>query len=261
MLATRRISRPRSYRSAARHLRPYTTLPSRNYSSTAEPAYRTTQFGSCARMETRTAGGLSATVVVDETTDEREYTYGWFRESPLDLDGVPMTFFCTLPERNAYDNDEPEVRLHFHEITGTARRRTHRNDLHRYFELVLKAPRQVFDPFTGVWRNRWQTIGRTRPIPVPPPLRFQSVPQQLEIINGRQCVIIFFHYAPDTSWLSGAMQVENSTNQEPQQTSQPSQVQQFEGQWEGDFNSGEVNSPSTWNDDMERIIAGIRDIL
>ncbi|KAG0131988.1 hypothetical protein HOY82DRAFT_607163 [Tuber indicum] len=261
MLATRRSSGPRSYRSATRHMRQYNALPYHNYSSTAEPAYRATEVGSCARMETRTAGGLSATVVVDETTDGRQYTYGWFRESPLDLDSVPMTFFCTVPERNTYDDDEPEIRLLFREITRAVRRRTHRNDPHRYFELVLRTPCQVFDPFTGVRRNRWQAIGRTRPIPVPPPLRFQSAPQQLEVINGCQCLIVFFHYAAGTPWLSGGMQVENSTDQQPQQTSQPSHVQEFESQWEGNFNSGEVNSPSTWNDDLERIIAGIRDLL
>lgn len=260
MLATRRTTRPGSWRSAIRHTRQYATLSSRSYGSTIEPGYRIMEIGTYSCMETRTAGGVSATVVVDETTDEREYTYGWFKESPLNLNGVPMTFFCTVPESPSYDSDEPEVQLHFRQIR-TVRRPSHRNDPHRYFELVLRVPHQVFDPFAGVWVDRWQVIGRTRPIPVPLPLRFQTAVQQMEIINGRQCLITFFYYPRDIvpPMVSGHM--EDSTDRQPPQTSQQSHAQFSEGQWLGNFGSREANSPSTLDDDMERIIAGIRDIL
>ncbi|PWW74514.1 hypothetical protein C7212DRAFT_364974 [Tuber magnatum] len=261
MLATHRISGLGPWRSAARHARQYTALSSRNYGSTVEPAYRIMEVGSCTRMETRTAGRLSATVAVGETTDEREYTYGWFSESPLNLNGVPMTFFCTIPEGGAYGSDEPGIQLHFCEITRTVRRRSHRNDLHRYFELVLTAPRQVFDPFTRLWENRWQVIGRTRPIPVPPPLSFQTAVQQMEVINGCQCLIVLLYHTHGPVRPMVSRQMENSTGQQPPQIPQPSHAQMFEGQWQGNFNPGQVDSPSTFDDDMERIIAGIRDIL
>ncbi|RPB02566.1 hypothetical protein L873DRAFT_1802018 [Choiromyces venosus 120613-1] len=261
MLATRRISRPGSWRSATRQARPYTSVSSRGYGSTIEPAYRIMEVGTCTRMETRTAGGISATVIVDKTTDERDYTYGWFKESPLNLSGVPMTFFCTIPENDAYDSGEPEVQLHFREITRAVRRRSHRNDLHRYFELVLRVSRQVFHPFTRVWVNRWQIIGHSRPIPVPPPLRFELAVQQMEIINGRRCLIVFFYSTHSTVRSPVTNQIENPTNQQAPHTAQQPHVERFEDQWQGNFHPREPNTSSTLDDDMERIIAGIRDIL